>query len=89
MCVSVSGLLCQKQSTNLLPGMSSDSEVECDTENEDEAGVLEDGEVLPLPCSGSYSFSLTHVHTHTLGVPFVDLCFNFTALAFGGLFSVC
>lgn len=41
---------------HLLPGMSSDSEVECDTENEneDEAGVLEDGEVLPQPCSGSY-----------------------------------
>ncbi|XP_017345317.2 E3 ubiquitin-protein ligase TRIM37 isoform X1 [Ictalurus punctatus] len=47
------GLLCQKPSTHLLPGMSSDSEVECDTEyeNEDEAGVLEDGEVLSLPCS--------------------------------------
>ncbi|MCI4387926.1 hypothetical protein PGIGA_G00079680 [Pangasianodon gigas] len=47
------GLLCQKPSAHLLPGMSSDSEVECDTENEneDEAGVLEDGEVLPMPCS--------------------------------------
>ncbi|KAI5614342.1 E3 ubiquitin-protein ligase TRIM37 isoform X2, partial [Silurus asotus] len=48
------GLLCQKPSAHLLPGMSSDSEVECDTENEneDEVGVLEDGEVLTLPCSG-------------------------------------
>ncbi|XP_047660826.1 E3 ubiquitin-protein ligase TRIM37 isoform X2 [Tachysurus fulvidraco] len=50
------GFLCQKPSTHLLPVMSSDSEVECDTENEhenvDEAGVLEDREVLPLPSLG-------------------------------------
>ncbi|KAM9456536.1 E3 ubiquitin-protein ligase TRIM37 [Clarias gariepinus] len=45
------GLLCQKVSAHLLPGMSSDSEVECDTENEDEVGALEDGEVVSLPCS--------------------------------------
>ncbi|XP_062869789.1 E3 ubiquitin-protein ligase TRIM37 [Trichomycterus rosablanca] len=48
------GLLSQKASPHLLAGMSSDSEVECDTENEneDEAVTLEDGEVLPQPCSG-------------------------------------
>ncbi|XP_048838445.1 E3 ubiquitin-protein ligase TRIM37 isoform X3 [Brienomyrus brachyistius] len=49
------GLPCQKQSLHLLPGMSSDSEIECDTENEDEAVTLEagdcryDGRALPCP----------------------------------------
>ncbi|KAK3549983.1 hypothetical protein QTP86_016948 [Hemibagrus guttatus] len=50
------GFLCQKPSTHLLPGTSSDSEVECDAEyvneNMEETVVFEDGEVLPLPCSG-------------------------------------
>ncbi|XP_066551603.1 E3 ubiquitin-protein ligase TRIM37 isoform X2 [Amia ocellicauda] len=54
------GLLCQKQVLHLLPGMSSDSEIECDTENEDDAVALEAGDcrynarMLPgtalLPC---------------------------------------
>ncbi|KAG9351869.1 hypothetical protein JZ751_023120 [Albula glossodonta] len=50
------GLLCQKQGLHLLPGMSSDSELECDTENEDEAVALEAGDcrydTRALPCPG-------------------------------------
>ncbi|KAG7483802.1 hypothetical protein MATL_G00042200 [Megalops atlanticus] len=50
------GLLCQKQTLHLLPGMSSDSEIECDTENEDEAVALEAGDcrydTRALPCPG-------------------------------------
>ncbi|KAL4660549.1 E3 ubiquitin-protein ligase TRIM37 isoform X1 [Arapaima gigas] len=38
------GLPGQKQPLHLLPGMSSDSEVECDTENEDEVVALEAGD---------------------------------------------
>ncbi|XP_041096864.1 E3 ubiquitin-protein ligase TRIM37 isoform X2 [Polyodon spathula] len=38
------GLLCQKQVIHLLPGMSSDSEIECDSENEEESCDLEAGE---------------------------------------------
>ncbi|KAJ8402208.1 hypothetical protein AAFF_G00370730 [Aldrovandia affinis] len=50
------GLLCQKQVLHLLHGMSSDSELECDTENEDEAVALEAGDcrydTRALPCPG-------------------------------------
>ncbi|KAJ8266545.1 hypothetical protein GJAV_G00131660 [Gymnothorax javanicus] len=50
------GLLSQKQVLHLLPGMSSDSELECDTENEDEAVALEAGDCpydsRALPCPG-------------------------------------
>ncbi|KAJ8275726.1 hypothetical protein COCON_G00074780 [Conger conger] len=50
------GLLSQKQVLHLLPGMSSDSELECDTENEDEAVALEAGDcrydTRALPCPG-------------------------------------
>ncbi|XP_039612792.1 E3 ubiquitin-protein ligase TRIM37 isoform X1 [Polypterus senegalus] len=35
------GLMCQKQVLHLLPGMSSDSEIECDTENEEDSGASE------------------------------------------------
>ncbi|KAJ8342942.1 hypothetical protein SKAU_G00328700 [Synaphobranchus kaupii] len=50
------GLLSQKQVLHLLPGMSSDSELDCDTENEDEAVALEAGDcrydTRALPCPG-------------------------------------
>lgn len=72
-CTCTSGFLCQKPSTHLLPGTSSDSEVECDTEytneNMEETVVFEDREVLPLPCSGSYPI------TYTCLIPFLE-CFE-------------
>nr|XP_015223125.1 PREDICTED: E3 ubiquitin-protein ligase TRIM37 isoform X2 [Lepisosteus oculatus] len=48
--------LCQKQVIHLLPGMSSDSEIDCDTENEEETVALEAGDcrydTRPLPVTG-------------------------------------
>ncbi|XP_056593268.1 E3 ubiquitin-protein ligase TRIM37 isoform X1 [Triplophysa dalaica] len=50
------GLMCQKQTHHKLPSMSSDSELDCDTENEDEAVALEAGDcqfdTRTLPCAG-------------------------------------
>ncbi|XP_018597305.1 E3 ubiquitin-protein ligase TRIM37 isoform X2 [Scleropages formosus] len=50
------GLSNQKQPLHLLPGMSSDSDIECDTENEDEVVSLEAGDcrydARALPCAG-------------------------------------
>ncbi|XP_058857406.1 E3 ubiquitin-protein ligase TRIM37-like isoform X2 [Acipenser ruthenus] len=49
------GQLCQKQVIHLLPGMSSDSEIECDSENEEEESCdLEAGE-----CSYDNRLSVT------------------------------
>ncbi|MGH0157831.1 UNVERIFIED_CONTAM: hypothetical protein FKN15_036144 [Acipenser sinensis] len=48
------GQLCQKQVIHLLPGMSSDSEIECDSENEEESCDLEAGE-----CSYDNRLSVT------------------------------
>ncbi|XP_051542361.1 E3 ubiquitin-protein ligase TRIM37-like isoform X2 [Myxocyprinus asiaticus] len=55
------GLLCQKQAHHVLPSMSSDSELDCDTENEDEAVALEAGDcqfdTRTLPCLGEQLIS--------------------------------
>ncbi|XP_071023578.1 E3 ubiquitin-protein ligase TRIM37-like isoform X1 [Oncorhynchus clarkii lewisi] len=49
--------LVHKQTVVLLPGMSSDSEIDCDTENEDEVVALEAGDcrydAQALPCAGA------------------------------------
>uniref|UniRef100_A0A8C7KM38 Tripartite motif containing 37 n=1 Tax=Oncorhynchus kisutch TaxID=8019 RepID=A0A8C7KM38_ONCKI len=53
----LSGHLVHKQTVVLLPGMSSDSEIDCDTENEDEVVALEAGDcrydAQSLPCAGA------------------------------------
>ncbi|CDQ86028.1 unnamed protein product [Oncorhynchus mykiss] len=53
----LSGHLVHKQTVVLLPGMSSDSEIDCDTENEDEVVALEAGDcrydAQALPCAGA------------------------------------
>uniref|UniRef100_A0A8C8IY96 Tripartite motif containing 37 n=1 Tax=Oncorhynchus tshawytscha TaxID=74940 RepID=A0A8C8IY96_ONCTS len=52
--------LVHKQTVVLLPGMSSDSEIDCDTENEDEVVALEAGDcrydAQSLPCAGQYCY---------------------------------
>lgn len=56
----LSGHLVHKQTVVLLPGMSSDSEIDCDTENEDEVVALEAGDcrydAQTLPCAGQYCY---------------------------------
>uniref|UniRef100_A0A8C7U1R1 Tripartite motif containing 37 n=1 Tax=Oncorhynchus mykiss TaxID=8022 RepID=A0A8C7U1R1_ONCMY len=67
----LSGHVVQKRTVVLLPGMSSDSEIDCDTENEDEVVVLEAGDCRydtpALPCAGdqliSDDLSFTTVET--------------------------
>uniref|UniRef100_A0A8C7JRX6 Tripartite motif containing 37 n=1 Tax=Oncorhynchus kisutch TaxID=8019 RepID=A0A8C7JRX6_ONCKI len=67
----LSGHVVQKRKVVLLPGMSSDSEIDCDTENEDEVVVLEAGDCRydtpALPCAGdqliSDDLSFTTVET--------------------------
>lgn len=61
--------LCQKHVVHLLPGMSSDSDIECDTENEEQEEVASASEVFNQAFSvqsssqgrvGCVSLSLQH-----------------------------
>uniref|UniRef100_A0A8C9TNG4 Tripartite motif containing 37 n=1 Tax=Scleropages formosus TaxID=113540 RepID=A0A8C9TNG4_SCLFO len=72
--VGASRLLCaglsnQKQPLHLLPGMSSDSDIECDTENEDEVVSLEAGDcrydARALPCEQLSSEDLSFTAAET------------------------
>ncbi|XP_010869209.2 E3 ubiquitin-protein ligase TRIM37 isoform X3 [Esox lucius] len=60
-CCPDEGHVVQKQAVTLLPGMSSDSEIDCDTENEDEVVALEAGDcrydARALPCTGDQLIS--------------------------------
>lgn len=44
--VSLAAGLCQKHVLHLLPGMSSDSDIECDTENEEQEDATSPSEVF-------------------------------------------
>lgn len=44
--VSLTAGLCQKHVLHLLPGMSSDSDIECDTENEEQEDATSPSEVF-------------------------------------------
>uniref|UniRef100_A0A6Q2XE76 Tripartite motif containing 37 n=1 Tax=Esox lucius TaxID=8010 RepID=A0A6Q2XE76_ESOLU len=66
------GHVVQKQAVTLLPGMSSDSEIDCDTENEDEVVALEAGDCrydARVSCGNSKLFphgSQTHCKQNLL-----------------------